>query len=118
MLGIPRRPFVAFWEELQSIITAFSSTATVFNQYRDRDDTFDVPNAAAIRRDNLRAYLERATERASMLVVGEAADPWGCRFPGVPFMGERQLLDPSFPFRGARLSKNLPKEGKGTQPVS
>ena len=32
----------------------------------------------------------------------------GCRFSGVPFTGERQLLDPSFPLSGQRSSKAVP----------
>jgi hypothetical protein len=64
----------------------------------------DVADAASIRRANLRAYMERACEFASILVVGEAAGPWGCRFSGMPFTGERQLLDPSFPYWGGQQS--------------
>ena len=81
------------------------STNIVFNQYRDNNDQVDLPNAATIRTMNLRCYMAEATETASILVVGEAAGPWGCRFSGVPFTGERQLLDPSFPIHGERSSK-------------
>lgn len=100
--------FAAFWLKLEAILTNLPSTATVFNQYRDRNDQVDVPEAAAIRTENLRTYMAEATESASFLVVGEAAGPWGCRFSGVPFTGEKQLLDSSFPLRGDRSSRTMP----------
>ncbi|MCX7046008.1 MAG: uracil-DNA glycosylase [Candidatus Sumerlaeota bacterium] len=81
------------------------SSDIVFNQYRDFYAEVDVPNAASIRTANLRRYMASACEGASILVVGEAPGPWGCRFSGVPFIGERQLLDPSFPYRGERSSR-------------
>ncbi|HUW33767.1 MAG TPA: uracil-DNA glycosylase [Planctomycetota bacterium] len=84
------------------------STATLFNQYRDSNPDVDVPTAAAIRLANLRSYLERACESASILIVGEAAGPWGARFSGVPFVGEKQLLDPRFPICGGRSSLPVP----------
>ncbi len=100
--------FDKFWYRLEGILTAVPSTDIVFNQYRDYNDQVDLPNAATIRRMNLRNYLSTAIETVSILVVGEAAGPWGCRFSGIPFTGERQLLDPSFPFHGERSSKDNP----------
>lgn len=102
------RDFATFWDSLAAILTTAPSTNIVFNQYRDRNDQVDLPDAATIRTGNLRRYLAEATETASILVVGEAAGPWGCRFSGVPFTGERQLLDPSFPLHGERSSKTNP----------
>lgn len=103
------------------MLTSFRSTDTVFNQYRDCNEDLDLPDATSIRRANLRAYMEKACKRATILVVGEAAGPWGCRFSGVPFTGERQLLDPSFPFRGDRSSRTdprLPTNGDGPPFIS
>jgi hypothetical protein len=103
--------FDAFWRSLEAILTAVPSSDTVFNQYRDRNDQVDVLDAAAIRAENLRRYMANAIETASILVVGEAAGPWGCRFSGVPFTGEKQLIDPSFPLfplRGNRSSRTIP----------
>lgn len=63
----------------------------VFNQYRDIDLRFDRADGAAIRRRNLRRYLE-AFSGASYLLVGEAAGYAGCRFSGIPFTGEVQVV--------------------------
>ena len=67
----------------------------VFNQYFDRDPALDRPDAPALRRANLRCYLETFAGAAYVL-VGEAAGYAGCRFSGIPFTGEAQLvgLDP------------------------
>ena len=103
-----RRDFDTFWGCLEAILAAVPSTNTVFNQYRDHNDDVDLPCAASIRTENLRRYMAVATETASVLVVGEAAGPWGCRFSGIPFTGEKQLLAPSFPVRGDRSSRAIP----------
>ena len=100
--------FVAFWPSLESLLTSVPSTGILFNQYRDCNPEVDIPNAAAVRMANLRNYLHQACSSASVLVVGEAAGPWGARFSGVPFVGEKQLLDPSFPIRGERSSLFAP----------
>jgi hypothetical protein len=100
--------FSSFWRELEVILTGFSSTSTVFNQYRDCNHEIDLPAAASIRINNLRGYMEKAMGTASVLVVGEAAGPWGCRFSGIPFTGEKQLLDKSFPYCGEQSSKAPP----------
>jgi len=100
--------FESFWDSLKTILTATPSTDTVFNQYCDCNPQLDLPDAANLRMENLRRYMSEATETASILVVGEAAGPWGCRFSGVPFTGERQLLDHSFPLCGERSSKTEP----------
>lgn len=65
----------------------------VFNQYRDRDPELGRPDAPAIRRANLRRYLETFAGAAYVL-MGEAAGYAGCRFSGIPFTGEAQLLGP------------------------
>jgi hypothetical protein len=66
-------------------------SAGVFNQYRDWDPALDLPNAPTIRRANLRRYLETFAGAAYVL-VGEAAGYAGCRFSGIPFTGEAQLI--------------------------
>jgi len=100
--------FIVFWHNISNLLTSVPSTGTLFNQYRDCNPEVDLPGAAAIRLANLRSYMEQACRRGSILVVGEAAGPWGARFSGVPFTGERQLLDPSFPLRGERSSVPVP----------
>ena len=100
--------FDAFWSQLEALLTSIKSSASVFNQYLDCNPAVDRPEAARIRRENLRAYLESAATIGRVLVVGEAAGPWGTRFSGVPFTGERQLSDSSFPYRGSQSSLSLP----------
>jgi uracil-DNA glycosylase len=65
----------------------------VFNQYRDLDPELGVTGAPAIRRRNLRHYME-SFSGASYLLVGEAAGYAGCRFSGIPFTGEDQIVGP------------------------
>ena len=65
----------------------------VFNQYRDWDPTLEHPDAPAQRRTNLRRYLETFSG-ATYALVGEAAGYAGCRFSGIPFTGEAQLVGP------------------------
>jgi hypothetical protein len=66
---------------------------SVFNQYRDQDPVLDGPDAPALRRANLHRYLE-AFAGAAYVLVGEAAGYAGCRFSGIPFTGEAQLIGP------------------------
>jgi hypothetical protein len=109
-MNTKQHDFDSFWRSLEAILTAVPSSDTVFNQYRDRNDQVDVLDAAAIRTENLRRYMANAIETASILVVGEAAGPWGCRFSGVPFTSEKQLIDPCilpFPLRGKRSSRAI-----------
>ena len=80
----------------------------MFNQYHDVDLRVDRPNAAAIRRKNLRNYIGSFEKRPSVLLIGEAPGPWGCRFSGIPFTGERQLLTGVLPFTGKRSSRTEP----------
>ena len=85
--------------KLLELLHAFDGTGVsqgrpgVFNQYRDWDPTLDQPAAASIRRANLRRYLE-AFAGAAYVLVGEAAGYAGCRFSGIPFTGEAQLVGP------------------------
>ena len=72
-------------ERLFALLTNFQGEGT-FNQYRDVTARFDLPNGAAIRRANLRCYLELFAG-ASYVLVGEAAGYAGCRFSGIPFTG-------------------------------
>jgi hypothetical protein len=116
VMNTKSRHFAKLWRDLEAIIAEAPSTDTVFNQYRDCNRLVDLPDAAAIRRENLRRYMAGAMKTAAFLVVGEAAGPWECRFSGVPFTGERQLLDPSFPLRGRRSSRPVPACPTRTDP--
>jgi hypothetical protein len=102
------RNFEEFWRELGSLLVSARSGEDLFNQYRDRNSLFDLPQAAGIRRENYRDYLRHALPRTVVLVVGEAAGPWECRFSGIPFTGELQLLNPDFPIAGKRSSLDVP----------
>lgn len=82
-------------EPLQAIVGQLVAYrgAGALNQYRDRDPALDRPDAPQVRRHNLRAYLERFAG-ARYLLVGEAAGYAGCRFSGIPFTGEAQIVGP------------------------
>lgn len=69
---------------------AAASIGDTFNQYRDSDGDDCGPEAPAIRRDNLRAYLARRAE-APVLLVAEAAGWRGARYSGLCLCSERQL---------------------------
>jgi len=99
--------FESFWQQLEELLTRSPSTNLVFNQYRDLNLLVDIPDAPSIRLKNLYGYLANRINDASILIIGEAAGPWGCRFSGIPFTGEKQLLDPSFPISGTRSSKGV-----------
>ena len=77
-------------DRLFELLLAYQGPGVV-NQYRDQDPAYDRPNAPSIRRANLRRYLEVFADAAYVL-VGEAAGYAGCRFSGIPFTGEAQLI--------------------------
>ncbi|MGD2079503.1 MAG: uracil-DNA glycosylase [Nitrospirota bacterium] len=96
------------WEVFRSDVFTVPSTEVLFNQYRDRVEGLDLPGAQEIRRSNLRGYLSSFGRRPRALVVGEAPGPWGCRFSGLPFTGERMLEEGAFPFGGRKSSTHEP----------
>jgi hypothetical protein len=75
----------------------------VVNPYREAFAELDGPAAAARRRRNLEAYLDRVgTPR--LVLVGEALGYRGGRFSGIAFTSERQLIGPEgrrLPWGGA-----------------
>jgi uracil-DNA glycosylase len=64
------------------------------NQYRDCDLGLERPYGAEIRKRNLDTYLD-AFAGARYVLVGEAAGYAGCRFSGIPFTGEAQIVGES-----------------------
>lgn len=92
---------------LEKEIFPASSTETLFNQYKDINEQYDLPDGAVIRRKNLKNYFESFLEKPQVLMVGEAAGPWGCRFSGVPFTSEAQLAKKILPFTGKQSSKRI-----------
>jgi hypothetical protein len=65
----------------------------LFNQYAEADPELDRADAAARRRANLSRYLA-LFGGARYVLIGEAAGYAACRFTGVPFTDERQLVGP------------------------
>lgn len=77
---------------LFELLTAYRAPG-VFNQYAQVDPTYDQNCADELRRHNLRRYL-RTFANAEFLLIGEAAGYRGCRFTGIPFTSETQLVGP------------------------
>lgn len=90
----------ALWTLFQEEIFSTPSTPELFNPYRDEHPELDRPDAAATRRENLRAFLEAYRERPPLFLLLEAPGPWGCRFSGVPITSEAHLVDEAFPLPG------------------
>ncbi len=104
------------WRLFEAGLFSVPSGPALFNQYRDTDPEYDLPGAARLRRENLRNFLECYRGKPpGALLVGEAAGPWGCRFSGVPFTSESQLVEGELPFKGKRTSRQGPpnKERSG-----
>lgn len=97
------------WDVFTERVFTIPSTDKLFNQYKDNDSRVDQPNAADIRRHNLLNYFKSFRKLPSVVLIGEAPGPWGCRFSGIPFTGERQLLNHELPFIGYQSSRNKPK---------
>jgi len=97
------------WAFIEKELFPKESRPDLFNQYRSLDENLDLSDAASVRQRNLRNYFESFSEKPSILLVGEAAGPWGCRFSGVPFTGEKQLFEKSVPFPGKQSSRDDPK---------
>lgn len=97
------------WNLFEDELFPIESTTNLFNQYHDTDERVDLHNANELRKENLQNYLKSYSEKPLVIIVGEAAGPWGCRFSGVPFTGEKQLSDgDSLPFTGHRTSRDDP----------
>ena len=83
-------------ERLLAELTRLRIGAT-FNQYADAGPD-DVPGAAAIRLENLRAYLAERSG-ADVVCLGEAGGYQGMRWSGIAFTSERDLLRWGAPYR-------------------
>jgi hypothetical protein len=80
------------FDRLFGLLTEYRG-ADAFNQYREVHPALDRPGGAETRRRNLRCYLEAFAD-ARFVLVGEAAGYAGCRFSGIPFTCEAQLVGP------------------------
>ena len=96
------------WDLYARDVFPLSSTDRLFNQYQDADLRAERPDGPAIRRANLRSCLASYRDLPIVLVVGEAAGPWGMRWSGVPFTSERQLVKQIVPFQGEVTSREDP----------
>src|SRR5713101_7893140 len=70
-----------------------SPSRAVFNPWWEVDEQNDIGrNASAIRRHQLRAYLQKRVGKANVAVIGEALGYRGGHFSGIPMTSERLLL--------------------------
>jgi uracil-DNA glycosylase len=71
-----------------------SDARCVFNPWRDSDERDAAPRREmpARRRENMAAYLEARGKHARVMLVGEAPSHRGCRFTGIAFCSETELL--------------------------
>ena len=83
-------------ERLLAELTRLRIGAT-FNQYAEAGPD-DVPGAAAIRLENLRAYLAERPG-ADVVCLGEAGGYQGMRWSGIAFTSERDLQRWGAPYR-------------------
>lgn len=106
-------------DRLFDLLTAYSGGKSTFNQYRDVDPELDQPSGAAVRCQNLRCYLETFAD-ARFLLVGEAAGYAGCRFSGIPFTCEAQIVTPDPSSDSGQLSwtigKSLARSSRAKDP--
>jgi len=66
----------------------------VFNPWRDHDERDRAPRLAMPRRrlDNLSAYVDARRGSARYMLMGEAPSHRGCRFSGIAFCSEHELV--------------------------
>ena len=75
-------------------------TYCVFNPWRDHDERDGAPRREmpARRRENMAAYLEARASHARVMLLGEAPSHRGCRFTGIAFCSETELVEKPAPF--------------------
>jgi uracil-DNA glycosylase len=77
-----------------------SPSRAVFSPWWEVDEQNDIGrNAPAIRRHQLRAYLQKRVDKADVAIIGEAVGYRGGHFSGIPMTSERLLLGRSKEFQ-------------------
>jgi hypothetical protein len=71
-----------------------SDAPCVFNPWRDFDERDRAPRREMpkLRRENMQAYVEARRTHARVMLLGEAPSHRGCRFTGIAFCSETELL--------------------------
>jgi Uracil DNA glycosylase superfamily len=88
-----------------------SPSGAVFNPWWQVDEQNDTgPSAPAIRRKQLRAYLQQRLGKEKLALIGEAVGYRGGHFSGIPMTSERLLLGKqpevvATPYKPQRTSK-------------
>lgn len=100
-------PLHELWQYFGHAVFVEPSKPTLFNQYNDAVPEIDKTDAVRIRRENLKAYVAHFDRRPKILLVGEAPGPNGCRFSGVPFTSEFQIVSQTLPFAGRQSSNRV-----------
>lgn len=76
-----------------SMLSKHPAMAQVFNPWRDVDTAYDcTPKAAAIRCEQLTAYLSERLDSVKTVLIAEAPGYQGARFSGMAMTSERILL--------------------------
>ena len=104
------------WDFFQERVFPLPSSERLFNPFHDVDRRVDLPEGREIRRTNLFSYLSSFERKPSLLMIGEAAGPWDCRFSGIPFTGEKELCTGALPFGGEQSSRDEPLMTTGKRP--
>ena len=100
--------FNDLWNFLEKELLKIDSNSELFNHYKDIDENYDKKDANKLRIKNLKTYIESFNQKPKFLFIGEAPGFRGCRFSGIPFTSEKQLVDKNFHLNGLQTSKNKP----------
>ena len=79
---------------LEILVAGPGDRTCIFNPWRDHDDRDRAPRRETpeLRRANLRAYIESRVKTARFMLMGEAPSHRGCRFTGIAFCSETELV--------------------------